>query len=180
MPTICAATSDVDTFAAKNFYIWISHFLETDISRTKFDPKSERRKERSTNGGEAPGLPTPDAIRSGLVQPTGAYTRPSGSLRCVVASVCACMTRWTRLFDALPVQNARNGTSRSNRIRHRWGSYPEGWLSEVLQLWFISYLKIKFVITKCVGPYCTVSTVRLFRSVLQPAPFLVSFSDPGN
>ena len=52
---------------------------------------------------------TPDAIRRGLVQPLGAYLRPSGSLRCVKASVCACMTRLTGPFDALPVQNVQNG-----------------------------------------------------------------------
>ena len=51
---------------------------------------------------------TPDARRRGLVQPPWAYMRPSGSLRCVIASVCACMTRSTGHFDALPVQNVQN------------------------------------------------------------------------
>ena len=63
---------------------------------------------------------TPDAIRRGLVQPLGTYTRHSGSLRCGIASVCACMTRSTGLLDTLPVQNVQNNLQ-ANRIGHRWG-----------------------------------------------------------
>ena len=71
-------------------------------------PNRERCRRGLRNDSAVCRPSTPDARRRGLVQPPWAYMRPSGSLRCVIASVCACMTRSTALFDALPVQNVQN------------------------------------------------------------------------
>ena len=63
-------------------------------------PNRERCRRGLRNDSAVCRPSTPDARRRGLVQPPRAYMRPSGSLRCVIASVYACMTRSTGLFDS--------------------------------------------------------------------------------
>ena len=119
MPKICAATSGLDTyiensFAAKTFYIWISHFLETAIFRTRFHPKSERRGRLHDSAVCRP--PATDAHRRGLSQPPGAYARHYGFLWRAQRARAPCMTRSTGRLVALPVQKATCNT---------WGLYIE-------------------------------------------------------
>ena len=82
-----------NSIAANKFYIWISHFLETAIFRTRFHPKSDRRRRGRRNASAVCRPPAADAHRRGLSQPLGAYARHCGSLWLAQRARAPCMTR---------------------------------------------------------------------------------------